>query len=267
MNQWGVHMEGSDRYRYHLELHEIGSAGQRKLASASVAVVGTGAVGTVIADRLARVGIGYLRVIDHDVVELKNLQRQSLYDERDAEKRLPKVVAAKRRLRRINSEVAIDACNEELVRANCGSLLGDVDLVLDGTDNLGARWAINDYVFESGKAWIYGGVGTTGGAASNVLRPGTPCLRCIEDTLLRWARGSRAAEPGLLSTAPVIVGCLEATEAIRFVVEGCGSAATRRLTLLDAWTAQFRTLEFGRREDCPCCGKGRSLPEDPCAPV
>ena len=144
-----------DRYARQIVFPGIGEAGQQRLARSRVALIGCGALGTVLANVLARAGVGFLRIVDRDYVELSNLQRQVLFDEQDARDGAPKATAAVEKLRRINSEIEYEAVVEDFGPDNAERIVGDVDLVLDGTDNLETRYVLNDACVKLGKPWVY----------------------------------------------------------------------------------------------------------------
>src|SRR6266550_922215 len=168
----------SGRYARQTLLPWIGERGQQKLASARVVIVGCGALGGAAAEQLARAGVGHLTIIDRDIVELSNLQRQVLFDEDDARANLPKAVAGERRLRRINSSIEIRGVVADLVGENAEELL-DGDLMLDGTDNVETRYLINDLAVKKGISWIYAGCVGSEGRVMSVVPGKTACLRCI----------------------------------------------------------------------------------------
>jgi len=145
-----------ERYSRQWRFAPLGQEGQRRIRGSRVAVVGLGALGSVAAELLARAGVGALRLIDRDFVELSNLQRQFLYDEADASEALPKAVAAARRLARVNSSVELETCVADLAPSAADELLGGADLILDGTDNFETRYLINDFAVREGVPWIYG---------------------------------------------------------------------------------------------------------------
>jgi len=239
------------RYAAQQALEQIGNEGQKRLLASRVAVVGCGATGTAILDRLARAGVGTVRLIDRDIVELANLQRQFLYDERDLEQ--PKAIVAARKLQAINHTIEIQPIDADLNSRTCEQFLGGTNLILDGTDNLPTRWLINDFSVATGIPWIFGGVDTTGGATSSLLGCGGPCLRCIEGLLRRWDTGGSCLTAGVLNTVTSIIGSLEATEALRYLVQGAATSDEARLTLVDPWNGYFRILSFERYSKCPCC--------------
>jgi adenylyltransferase/sulfurtransferase len=164
------------RYSRQMILDEIGKEGQELLNNSSIAVVGCGALGSVICDHLARAGIGKIRIIDRDIVELENLQRQILFVENDIGS--PKAVAAKEKLRNINSDVDIQGIVKDLNPSNAEKLVKDVDIVLDGTDNMETRYLINDICVKNDIPWIYGGAVSTYGMSMNIVPNDTACLVC-----------------------------------------------------------------------------------------
>src|SRR5436190_472513 len=173
--------------RYHRQtlLAQIGSAGQERLARSCVLLVGCGALGSVIAEQLVRAGVGFLRVVDRDVVELTNLQRQVLFDEADANDGVPKAIAAARRLANVNSTVTVEPIVADVDAERIESIAGigsggaRVDLIIDGTDNVGTRYLINDVSAKHRVPWIYGACVATEGRVATFRPPETPCLRCI----------------------------------------------------------------------------------------
>nr|WP_026293809.1 ThiF family adenylyltransferase [Saccharibacillus kuerlensis] len=233
----------------------IGSEGQSRLAERSVCIVGMGALGTVLANHMVRAGVGRVRLADRDYVERSNLQRQMLYDEEDAIQALPKVTAAERKLRSINSSVRLETVFADVTPGNIGSLLQDIDLVLDGTDNFQTRFLLNDACYSGGIPFIYGGaVGSRGMSA--IFVPGeTPCLRCLIPTA--DSGGETCDTVGVISPIIDIVASYQAVEALKFLV---GDREARRETLLsfDIWNNHHHALKpISPRPDCPCCGLKR----------
>src|SRR5579872_5261755 len=168
-----------ERYSRQILFAGIGEKGQLRLLDARVAVAGCGALGSFQAGALARAGVGFLRIIDRDYVELSNLQRQWLFDECDSEQALPKAVAAARKIAAINRDVQTEAAVEDLTASNVGDLFDDVDLILDGTDNFETRYLINDYAVDRGRPWIYGAAVGSYGITMPVVPARTACLRCV----------------------------------------------------------------------------------------
>ena len=167
------------RYSRQERFAGVGVEGQARIAKSRVAVVGCGALGSAQAELLARAGVGFLRLIDRDYVEISNLQRQLLYSESDAREALPKAVAAERRLREINSDIAVEAAVADLTPGNAADLLESVDLILDGTDNFETRYLINDWAVSHDTPWIYGAAVGSYGLKMAIVPGRTACLKCV----------------------------------------------------------------------------------------
>ncbi len=247
-------MPDTERYSRQVLLPAIGPQGQEKLAASCVLVLGCGALGSVAADALARAGVGRLLLADRDFVELSNLQRQVLYDEQDVADRLPKAEAAARRLRRVNSDIALEAQVADLGPGNIESLLKRADLCVDGTDNVETRYVLNDACVELGKPWIYGGAVGTEGLAMAILPGHGPCLRCAFPEPPPTGSLQTCDTAGVLGTLPLLVAALQATEAIKLLLgerSGVG-----RLRSVDAWRGRFSSVTLPRDAQCPCCARG-----------
>ncbi|MBP1624977.1 MAG: moeZ 1 [Acidobacteria bacterium] len=244
-------MTASSRYARQAALGEIGNAGQKALSESAILIVGCGALGSAQGELLARAGIGRLILVDRDVLELHNLQRQLLFDEKDVAGRLPKAVAAARRLRAVNSEIVIDDIVADVTAANVTDLVRSADLIMDGTDNFETRYILNDAAVQAGKPYVYGGVLGTEGAVLAV-RPGQgPCLRCIfPDPPDAW-RLPTCETRGVLNTAVVWVAALQATEAIKLLVHA--PETNTSLYALDIWSGSIRMFRTQRNKDCVCC--------------
>lgn len=243
-----------DRYSRQRVLPELGDAGQRQLLAARVLVVGCGALGSAQAQLLARAGVGELRLVDRDVLELNNLQRQVLYTEQDVAARLPKAVAARMRLAQANSEVAIDARVVDLHPGNAEELIAGIDLVLDGTDNFETRYLLNDVCVQSSVPWIYGGVIGTSGMHMPVLPGRGPCLRCVFPEPPPTGSLPTCDTAGVLNTAPAVVAALQVTDAFRLLTGQLPQAI--QLSSVDLWTGACQRVAVCREADCPCCGQG-----------
>lgn len=248
-------MAPNDRYVRHEILKEIGPEGQRRISAASVLLVGCGALGSSQAQMLARAGVGRLRVADRDLVEVTNLQRQTLFDEDDAASLLPKAVAGARHLRRINSQIEIEPLVAHVDAQNVERLIEGCDLVLDACDNLETRYVLNDACVKAGVPWIYGGVVGTSGMAMAVRSGDGPCLRCLFPEPPPPEAVASCEVVGVLNAAPAIVGSLQAVEALKLLVGD--AAACRGLVTLDLWTSSFQRLALARNESCPCCAQRR----------
>jgi len=234
---------GTERYSRQTAFHGVGRAGQQKLSEACITIVGMGALGTAAADRLCRAGIGRLRLIDDDIVELSNLQRQALYTEADIGKL--KAETSRARLHEINSEIHIETICERL--ANDNSFLQGASLVLDCTDNPEARFLINSQCHALGVPWVHGAVAGASGVVFAIV-PGGACFRCLyPDTTIH---GETAATIGVLNPLTAIVGALQANEAMKLLL---GRPAPG-LLMLDIWNDVFEYIEVKRDLDCPVCG-------------
>jgi molybdopterin-synthase adenylyltransferase len=247
-------MSGSaSRYDRQIRLNQIGESGQLALRKATVAVVGVGALGSVAADLLARAGIGSLVLIDRDVVEWSNLQRQVLYTEADAEAVRPKVEAAQNRLQRVNGEVQLRPLAIDLTFRNLAEVMDGIDLIIDGTDNFSTRYLLNDYAVKTGIPYIYAGVVSTYGLVASILPPNGPCLRCTYPEPPDASQAPTCSSAGVLGPAVNVIGSLATTEAIRALV---GADGMPGFHYMDLWGRQTQSLKAKKDPDCPCCGKG-----------
>jgi adenylyltransferase/sulfurtransferase len=245
-----------ERYARQLILGQIGEDGQRRLLASKVAVVGCGALGTNIAQHLVRAGVGHARVIDRDFVELNNLQRQVLFDEQDIEQGLPKAVAAAEKLRCINSQVQIEPIVTDVNPDNVERLVGDVDVILDGTDNFEVRLLLNDISLKLDIPWIYGGVIATHGMVMAILPHETPCFRCFLGDLPAPGSTPTCDTVGVLGPAAAIIAALQVTEALKLLA-GHPEALHRKLLCFDIWSGTLDHLAVERdAKGCEACGQG-----------
>jgi molybdopterin/thiamine biosynthesis adenylyltransferase len=245
-----------NRYSRQILFHGIGAQGQQRLAESRVAIVGCGATGSALAGLLARAGVGTLRIIDRDYVEPSNLQRQSLFDEKDATESLPKAVAAARKIAAFNSEIAVESKVDDLVPANLEALLEGIQLVLDGTDNFETRYLINDYAVKHALPWIYSAAVGSYGVTLNVLPEKTACLACIFPDSPR-GMVETCETSGILNSAVNLLASIAATEALKFLVGGV-DAPQLRLTLLsfDVWSNEHAEISAEKpRSGCRACGQ------------
>jgi adenylyltransferase/sulfurtransferase len=245
------------RYARQERFAPIGAAGQARIRAARVLVAGCGGLGSNAAALLARAGVGFLRIVDRDVVELTNLQRQSLFDEADARDGAPKAAAAARRIAAVNAEVRVEPVVADLGPENVLALLDGVDLALDGFDNFEGRYVLNDACVKRGVPWVTGAcVGAT--ATAQLVVPGeTPCLRCVHRALPRPGAAATCDTAGILGPAAVLGAALQASIALRFLVEGAPPAEAA-LYCADVWTPSLDRLPLPpRAPGCPCCGEGR----------
>jgi molybdopterin-synthase adenylyltransferase len=249
-------------------LPEFGPEAQARLAAGHAVVVGCGALGCSIADQLARAGVGRLTLIDRDVVEISNLQRQVLFDEADAAEGIPKAEAARRRLSRVNSAIGIDAHIADLNAGNAerllfGSSCAAPTVLLDGTDNFETRYLLNDLAVKHRVAYLYGGVvGSRGMQATFIPRglPGeTACLRCLFDEIPAPGTAPTCDTAGVLGPVVSIIAACQAADALKVLI-GRGDRLSGTLLEMDLWSNHRRRLELGGpRAECPCCGQGRFI--------
>jgi len=255
-------MEDADplcRYSRQMLVSQIGRHGQEKLAAARIGLIGCGALGSVIAHHLVRAGVGHLRIADRDYPELHNLHRQILYTEEDVIRRVPKAEAAAAHLRSFNSQVEVEPLVATVDSDTLPEFAAGLDVMVDGTDNFPTRFLINDYAVGWGMPWVYGGVIGSNGMSMTIVPRDGPCLRCLIPSLPTREQAPTADVAGVLNTVVAVIGSIEATEAIKLVVDP--PARSRHLLMLDIWDLTFDKLEVPRDPDCVCCA--RRSPE-PC---
>jgi len=245
-----------DDHRYHRQelLPQVGKAGQQRLAAGRVALVGCGALGSVIAEQLARAGVGFIRVIDRDVVEWTNLQRQVLFDESDARDGLPKAVAAQRRLARVNSTVTVEPVVADVHSGNVEALVESAHVVLDGTDNVETRYLLNDLAVKLGVPWVYGACVGTEGRMMPVIPGTTACLRCVFPEAPAGAELPTCDTAGVLGPVATAVASLQSVQAIKLLT-GHEKDVRSELWSADLWAGRSRFMPAERRRDCPACGR------------
>ena len=240
------------RYEKHMLLKEIGKEGQKKLLSSSIMIVGCGALGNAVANSLARAGVGKIKVVDRDYVEIDNLHRQILFDEKDAKERKPKAIAVAEKLRSINSEIEIIPIIADVNSSNIEKLINDIDLIIDGTDNMETRFLINDVCIKHDIPWIYGAVVATEGMTMNIMPEKTACLRCLIHELPAPGVLPTCDTVGVLNTAVNVIASLQATEAIKILV---GKKIRREAIHVDVWNGTWFPIKVKRRAECITCGK------------
>jgi adenylyltransferase/sulfurtransferase len=241
-----------ERYSRQVLLPFVGAEGQEKVSKARVAIVGLGALGCVASDLLVRAGIGFLRLVDRDLVELNNLQRQTLYTEEDVG--TPKAVAARRRLRSTNPEVDVEAHVKDVNYRTVMPLLQGVDLVVDGTDNIETRYVLNEACIKSRIPLIYGAALGMDGMTGTLWPPATPCFRCLFPTPPAPGSLPTCETAGILNSAAAVVGSLQASQALRYILQGKAEGC---LYVINAWDLRMERVAVRPREDCPTCVEGR----------
>jgi adenylyltransferase/sulfurtransferase len=243
-----------ERYSRQILFDGIGERGQRKLLEAAVVVVGCGALGSFQAGALARAGVGRLRIIDRDYVEISNLQRQWLFEESDAAEALPKAIAAARALKRINSSIEVEAVVDDLTSSNATDLLDGASLILDATDNFETRFLINDVAVSREIPWVYGAAVGSYGITMTFRPKRTACLGCV------YPEPPPGAQPtcettGVLGPLTSAIASLQSAAAMRIL---CGTIpADPNITTMDVWTGEIRQIAMPERDpECRVCGRG-----------
>jgi len=245
-------LEFAERYSRQILFPPIAAAGQKQLAAARVAIAGCGATGSALASLLSRAGVGYLRIIDRDYVEPSNLQRQVLFDESDAAESLPKAIAAARKIKSFNSEIALEPHAADLTPQNADELLGGVHLILDGTDNFETRYLINDFAVSKGMPWIYAAAVASYAVTMTVLPGDTACLACVFPDSPR-GMVETCDTSGILNSAVNFVASISSTEALKLLV-GARDKLRRTLLSYDVWTNDFAEISTAKpRPGCRAC--------------
>jgi adenylyltransferase/sulfurtransferase len=248
-----------ERYSRQVRFPGVGEDGQRRLLGSRVTLCGCGALGTVLANALVRAGVGHLRLVDRDFIEASNLQRQVLFDERDVADNLPKAEAAARKLAAVNSSVRVEPVVADVDRTNVLDLVGDADLVLDGSDNFELRYLLNDAAVKLGKPWVYGGCVGSHGMTMTILPGKTPCLRCVFEAAPAPGEAGTCETAGVLGPAVGVVAGFQAAEALK-VLTGHRDRINRDLIILDVWENELRRVKVAPllgKVDCPCCQRRR----------
>jgi molybdopterin/thiamine biosynthesis adenylyltransferase len=243
-----------------MRFRPLGVEGQKKLLASRVLVCGCGALGSVSAELLARAGVGHLRIVDRDFLELNNLQRQSLYDEADVASGLPKAEAAARKLRSINSEITIEPLVADIGFKNVTTLMDGCDLVVDGTDNFETRFLLNDACLESHVPWIFAGCLGAEGQTMTVIPEQSACLHCLmPDGPPDPGTMPTCDNAGILATIIAVMASIQVTEALKILV-GQLDQVSRSLTVINLWDNQYRTLDTSQlrhQGPCPACVQGK----------
>lgn len=246
------------RYGRHLIMPEVGVEGQEKLKASKILMVGAGGLGSPSALYLAASGVGEITILDPDVVDVSNLQRQVLHDTSSIG--VPKVESAKKRMLEINPFVKVNAIQDKLTNANVRELIRECDVVVDGTDNFETRYMVNDACIFEKKLNVYGSIFRFDGQATVFCHPDGPCYRCLYPEPPPPGMVPSCAEGGVLGILPGVVGTIQATEAIKLII-GQGQPLIGRLLIYDALAMTFRTLKVRKDPHCPVCGPNRTITE------
>lgn len=246
------------RYSRHLIMPEVGMEGQLKLKAAKVLCIGTGGLGAPLGLYLTAAGVGHIGLVDFDVVDFTNLQRQVTFGTSDVGK--PKTEAARARLHNLNPDVEITTYETKLTSQNALDLFKDYDIIVDGTDNFPTRYLVNDACVLLGKPNVYGSIFRFEGQVTVFGTPDGPCYRCLYPEPPPPGLVPSCAEGGVLGVLPGIVGSLQALETIKLII-GRGHSLAGRLVLFDALSLKFRELRLRKNHHCPMCGTHRSIRE------
>ena len=248
--------EALSRYSRQIRFPEIGVGGQQKLSKSKALLVGCGALGSMIAATLCRAGVGTLRIVDRDFLEVSNLQRQFLFSEKDVASGLPKAIAAKQRLGEINRNINIEAHVEDVDANNIRSLADGVDVIVDGTDNFETRFLINDVSISENVPWVYGGCLGADGQSMTIIPRSSACLNCLMlDGPPPPGTSDTCDSFGVLGPIIGTIASIQAMEAIK-ILSGNSDAVSKNLTIVGLWSNQFRTMDVSNlrdKVDCPTC--------------
>ncbi|MCS7304589.1 MAG: ThiF family adenylyltransferase [Thermoguttaceae bacterium] len=252
---------GDDLQRYVRQMRygPFGSEGQRRLARSRVLICGCGALGNMLAQLLVRAGVGYVRIVDRDLVDLTNIHRQLLFDEQDAAASLPKAIAAAEHLRRINSQVRIEPVVADINKSTILSFCEGVDCILDGTDNFETRFLINEAAIRLGIPWVYGGCLGAEGQTMTILPGQTGCFRCLLPSCPPAGSLPTCETAGILPPVVGVIASLEAIEAMK-ILSGHLEAVSPYLTVVELWEGRIRQIDLRhlrQQADCPTCQRGQ----------
>lgn len=247
----------TERYSRQILFAPIGRDGQERLRRSTVGLIGLGALGCTIAEMLVRAGIGRLIAVDRDVIEPSNLHRQALYLDADSAERLPKAVAAARRLSAINPDVKIEAHVEDFSADNAVERFAECDVIVDGTDSFETRYLLNDLAVSLGKPWVYGACVAASGLTATIIPGKTPCLACLFPDPPEVGTQETCDTRGIIAPAAAIVASIEVTEVLK-ILTGKIEAVRSSLLSIELWP--FRIVELGKsargpRPDCRACGR------------
>ncbi len=245
------------RYSRHIIMPDVGSAGQRKLLGSKVLIVGAGGLGSPVAMYLALAGVGTIGIVDFDIVDLSNLQRQILHQNKDVGVR--KVVSARETLNAYNPDVNVILHEEPINSANAMDIIPNYDVIVNGADNFPTRYLVNDASYLAGKPLVDGSILLFDGQASTYI-PGQGCYRCVFPEPPPPGEVPSCAEAGVLGALPGIIGTIQATEVIK-VILGKGEPLAGRMLLLDALAMDFRIVKVRRNSRCPLCGDNPTVTE------
>ncbi len=243
-------MHVNDRYSRQILLKYIREKGQKILNQSKVVIIGCGALGTTLANNLVRNGIGYIKVVDRDIVELNNLQRQNLFNEEDIG--FPKASTIAKKLNKINSDIKIEYIVDDVNYKNIEKIIKNMDMVLDGTDNMLIRFLINDACEKHCIPWVYGGAIETYGMTMNIIPGKTPCFRCIIQNLPETGVLPTCDTVGVINSIPTIIASIQSTEAMKILLR---KDYNKDLIIYDVWNHNFQKIKVKKKKNCKCCSK------------
>lgn len=253
---FGFTEEELKRYSRHILLPEIGGKGQKKIKAAKVLVIGTGGLGSPVAYYLAAAGVGTIGIIDDDVVDLSNLQRQILHSTPDLGR--PKVISAKEKLEAINPEIKVIAYQQRLNASNVLEIIKEYDIVVDGTDNFSTRFVTNDACVLANKPFVHGGILQFFGQVMTIVPGEGPCFRCVFHEPPPEGSVPTCQEAGVVGALPGTIGTIQATEVIKYII-GAGKLLVGRMLMYEALDMTFREVKLSRNEECAICGKNPTI--------
>lgn len=242
------------RYSRQVCLSEIGEEGQERIRNSTVVILGLGALGSTVANILSRAGVGNLRLVDRDFVELSNLQRQGIYDEEDVKKNLPKAVAAKNHLAEINSEITYEALVMDVNPGNVEKIIRDATVVVDGLDNYYTRALVNQACVKLGIPWVHGACISTYGTVMTLIPGKTPCYECFVPGAGERTSPYTCDTVGVFGPVAFLVASWEASEALK-IAAGNGDSVLGNLIWIDLWGNRVTPISINRNSDCPVCAR------------
>ena len=246
-----------ERYSRHIILSNVGVEGQEKILEGKVLIIGAGGLGSPVALYLAAAGVGTIGIIDGDVVDRTNLQRQVIHFTPDIGK--PKVVSAKEKILLMNPDIKVNAYQDLVVASNIRDYISEYDFIIDGTDNFPTKFLINDACVLSGKAFSHGGIIRFSGQTMTYT-PGNACYRCLFHEPPPKGSVPSCSQAGVLGAIAGMLGTIQAAEALKYLT-GTGELLTNKLYYFDTLKNDYRTVNVKRAEDCPVCGKHPTITE------
>ena len=246
------------RYSRHIILPEVGGKGQKKMLQSKMLIIGAGGLGAPAAFYLAAAGVGTLGIIDGDVVDLSNLQRQIIHYTPDIDK--PKVISAKEKIEAINPDVKVITYHELLTSKNALDIFKEYDVIIDGTDNFSAKFLANDAAVFTGKPLVHGGILRFVGQVYSIVPHKSACYRCIFNSPPPAGLIPTCQEAGVVGVLAGVIGTIQATEALKLIL-GIGTPLTNRLMTFDAQKMDFREIKLNKNPNCPVCGQNPTIKE------